>query len=335
MRKRQTMIIAEAGVNHNGDYNIAKKMIDCAKKAGADVVKFQTGLPHNVISKYAPKADYQIRNTANSNESQLEMAQTIALKYETFYDLKLYCQNIGIEFLSTPFDLESIDYLHKIGMKKWKIPSGEITNLPYLEHIGRYKEPIILSTGMSTLCEVREALSVLHGVGAEEITLLHCTTDYPTSYSDVNLNAMLSMKKEFDVEIGYSDHTLGIAIPIMAVAMGAVIIEKHFTLSRKMAGPDHSASLEPNELKDMITAIRNVEKAFGDGEKKPQSSEIPNIAVARKSIVAKRAIEQGERFSEANITTKRPGTGLSPMRWYEVIGTVAKRDFNEDELIEI
>lgn len=333
-KKTKTLIIAEAGVNHNCDYEIAIKMIDCAKEAGVDIVKFQTGLPHNVISRYAPKAEYQKRNTKNSQESQLEMVKSIAFEYEVFASLKKYCEEVGIEFLSTPFDLESIDYLRGIGVKKWKIPSGEITNLPYLEHIGALKEPIILSTGMSAMDEVAEALLVLRKAGAEDITLLHCTTDYPTSYDDVNLNAMLSLKDEFHVKVGYSDHTLGIEIPIMAVAMGAQVIEKHFTLSRTMDGPDHKASLEPNELREMVTAIRNVERAFGDGVKKPRASEIANIAVARKSIVAKKAIKKGELFSEENITTKRPGTGISPMRWYEMIGVDAKRDYDEDELIE-
>lgn len=335
MSDNSTVIIAEAGVNHNGDIAVAKKMIDCAKDCGADIVKFQTGLPHNVISKYAPKADYQKRNTQNSDDNQLSMAEGIAFTYEVFDELKTYCDQIGIEFLSTPFDIGSIDYLHGIGVRKWKIPSGEITNLPYLEHIGLLREPVILSTGMADINEVEVALSILRRNGANDITLLHCTTDYPTSYDDVNLKAMLTMKERFKVNVGYSDHTLGIEIPVAAVSMGACIIEKHFTLSRNMPGPDHKASLEPDELKSMIISIRNVERALGNGEKKPVDAELSNISVARKSIVARKNIKKGEIFTPDNITTKRPGTGLSPMKWYEVIGTEAIRDFNEDELIEV
>ncbi len=335
MGEGKTLIIAEAGVNHNGDVEIAKKMIDSAKSFGADIIKFQTGLPHNVISKYAPKATYQKNNTGDANESQLEMARKFSFKYDVYEILKSYCEKVGIEFLSTPFDEESIEYLHGIGLNKWKIPSGEITNLPYLEHIGSFGEQVILSTGMSTLTEVESALNVLQKAGSSDITLLHCTTDYPTSYEDVNLNAMLLLQKTFNVKVGYSDHTLGIDIPIAAVAMGAKVIEKHFTLSRTMCGPDHVASLEPGEFKKMVVAIRNVEKAFGDGEKKPREVEIPNIAIARKSIVAKRAIKKGEKFSISNITVKRPGTGISPMKWHDLIGQYAKRDFDEDEFIEL
>lgn len=333
MKKNRTLIIAEAGVNHNGDIQIAKELIDKAYEAGADIVKFQTGLPKNVISIHAQKADYQKENTNNFDESQLEMANKFALNYDSFKQLKDYCEEKGIQFLSTPFDLESIEYLHSIGMKTWKIPSGEITNYPYLKKIASYNEPIIMSTGMCTIDEIKDAVKVLNDNGAVNIKLLHCTTDYPTAFKDVNLNAMKSLKDNFDVEIGYSDHTLGIEIPIAAVAMGATIIEKHFTLDRNMEGPDHKASLEPNELKKMVESIRNIEDAFGDGIKTPTENEIKNRKVARKSIVAKTKIKKGEIFTENNLTTKRPGTGISPMKWDEIIGLEAKKDFEEDELI--
>lgn len=328
-------IIAEAGVNHNGNIDIAMKLIDAAKDAGADIVKFQTGLPQNVISRYAKKARYQIVNTQNESESQLEMAQGFALRYDDFFTLKQYAESIGIQFLSTPFDIESVDYLHDIGLSLWKIPSGEISNYPYLVHIAKLGEPIILSTGMCTLEEIECAVSVLREKGCGEITLLHCTTNYPTMYEDVNLNAMLQLKKEFGCKVGYSDHTLGIEVPIAATALGATIIEKHFTLNRNMSGPDHKASLEPHELKNMIACVRNIEKAMGDGVKIPKESEIPNITVARKSIVAKKRIKQGDIFTAENLTTKRPGNGLSPMKWNEIMGTKAIRNFEEDEMIEI
>lgn len=328
-------IIAEAGVNHNGSIDIAMKLIDVAKNAGADIVKFQTGMPQNVISRYAKKAKYQIINTHNESESQLEMAQGLSLKYEDFLTLKQYAEHVGIQFLSTPFDIESVDYLHDIGMSLWKIPSGEITNYPYLDHIARFGEPVIMSTGMCTLEEVDSAVSVLRENGCGEITLLHCTTDYPTIYEDVNLNAMLQLKNKFGCKVGYSDHTLGIEVPIAATALGATVIEKHFTLSRNMSGPDHRASLEPDELKSMVESIRNTQKAMGDGIKTPKDSEMLNISIARKSIVAKKQIRKGDIFTVENLTTKRPGDGMSPMRWNEVIGTKAIRDFNEDEMIEI
>ncbi len=331
----RVIVIAEAGVNHNGDINLARKLIDEACKAGADYVKFQTGLPKNVISKYAPKAEYQKKNTGKEDDSQLEMANSFAFQYETFGKLKEYAESIGIRFISTPFDIESANYLHSIGMGLWKIPSGEITNLPYLRNIARFGEPIIMSTGMCNMSEVKEAYGVLKENGASEIALLHCTTDYPTAFEDVNLRAMESLKEEFGCEVGYSDHTRGIEVPIAAVAMGATIIEKHFTLSRELPGPDHKASLEPDELKEMVNSIRNVEKAMGDGNKEPRLSEIPNIIVARKSIVAKRKISKGEAFTEDNLTTKRPGNGISPMRWDDIIGKTANRDFDEDELIEV
>lgn len=329
------LVIAEAGVNHNGSLETARALIDAAYTAGADIIKFQTGLPENVISKYAPKAEYQVENTGNEDESQLEMAQSFAMEYESFGILKQYARKVGIKFLSTPFDIESADYLHGIGVDLWKIPSGEITNFPYLKHIANYHEPIIMSTGMCTMQEVREAVTVLKDNGAGKISLLHCTTDYPTDYVDVNLKAMLSLHKEFGVETGYSDHTRGIEVPVAAVAMGARIIEKHFTLDRNMPGPDHKASLEPDELEGMIRSIRNIEKALGSGEKIPCPSEIPNIMVARKSIVAKCEIKAGETFTENNLTTKRPGNGISPMKWESLLGLKAVRDFKEDELIEL
>lgn len=329
------LVIAEAGVNHNGSLETARALIDAAYAAGADVIKFQTGLPENVISKYAPKAEYQVENTGNEDESQLEMAQSFAMEYESFGILKQYAREVGIKFLSTPFDIESADYLHGIGVDLWKIPSGEITNFPYLKHIANYHEPIIMSTGMCTMQEVREAVTVLKDNGAGKISLLHCTTDYPTDYVDVNLKAMLSLHKEFGVETGYSDHTRGIEVPVAAVAMGARIIEKHFTLDRNMPGPDHRASLEPDELEGMIRSIRNIEQALGSGEKIPCPSEIPNIIVARKSIVAKCEIKAGEIFTENNLTTKRPGNGISPMKWESLLGLKAVRDFKEDELIEL
>lgn len=328
-------IIAEAGVNHNGSIAIAMKLIDVAKDAGADIVKFQTGMPQNVISKYAKKAKYQIINTHNESESQLEMVQGFSLKYEDFLTLKQYAEHIGIQFLSTPFDIESVDYLHDIGISLWKIPSGEITNYPYLVHIARFGEPVIMSTGMCTLEEVNTAVSVLRVNGCGEITLLHCTTDYPTIYEDVNLNAMLQLEKEFACKVGYSDHTLGIEVPIAATALGATVIEKHFTLSRNMSGPDHRASLEPDELKSMVECVRNTQKIMGDGIKTPKDSEMLNIAVARKSIVAKKQIKKGDIFTADNLTTKRPGEGLSPMRWDEILGNKAIRDFDEDEMIEV
>lgn len=330
----RVLVIAEAGVNHNGDINLAYKMVDEAKKAGADIIKFQTAKPELVISKFAQKADYQ-KVTTGGDESQLEMCRKIHLKFEEYIPLKAYCEKAGIKFLSTPFDLDSIDFLEEIGCDIWKIPSGEITNLPYLIKIAQTNKPIILSTGMCNMEEVAVAIDTLNKYGAGKISLLHCTTEYPAPYKDINLNAMCKMKDKFGLEVGYSDHTVGIEIPIAAVAMGATIIEKHFTLDKTMEGPDHKASLEPDELKAMIDGIRNVEAALGDGVKVPSESEKKNIAIARKSIVAKRKIAKGETLTEENITTKRPGNGISPMKWFEVLGTTAKRDFEEDELLEI
>jgi N,N'-diacetyllegionaminate synthase len=329
-----TYIIAEAGVNHNGSLETAKLMVDKAKEAGADCIKFQTFLSKNIVSKSAGKAEYQKQHT-NSSESQLDMLKKLELSFEDFKELKKYCDLKEIEFLSTAFDFDSIDFLNTLGISKWKVPSGEITNLPYLVRIAKTNKPVILSTGMSTIDEIREAVDMLKANGCGNITLLHCTTEYPAPFIEVNLRAMDILKKEFKVPVGYSDHTKGIGIAIAATAMGAVVIEKHFTLDRNMEGPDHKASLEPEELKNMINSIRNIEKAMGTGEKVPSSSEIKNMNIARKSIVANCNIKQGEILSEKNITVKRPGNGISPMKWFDVLGKTAIRDFEEDELIEI
>lgn len=327
-------IIAEAGVNHNGSIEIAKDLVDSAKAAGADCIKFQTFVAKNIVSKTAKKAEYQQENTT-ANESQLEMLKKLELSFAEFVELNNYCQSKNIEFLSTGFDFDSIDFLSSLNMKRWKVPSGEITNLPYLIKIAQLNKPVIVSTGMSSLEEIHSALDILNNNGAGEITVLHCTTEYPTPYEDVNLSAMDTIKKEFNVPVGYSDHTMGIHISIAAVSRGATVIEKHFTLNRKMEGPDHKASLEPTELKEMVNAIRNIEVAIGNGNKIPASSEEKNIVIARKSIVANRCIKKGEAFTEENITVKRPGNGISPMKWFEVIGNKAKRDFEEDELIDL
>jgi N,N'-diacetyllegionaminate synthase len=332
----KTFIIAEAGVNHNGNIEIAKKMIEVAKECGADAIKFQTFKAEKVISKYAPKAEYQ-KQTTGEIDSQLEMVKKLELSFDDFIVLKEYCDKLNIMFLSTPFDFESIDFLDDLGLEIFKIPSGEITNLPYLEKIGKLGKKVILSTGMADLGEIEDALDILTSCGTkkEDITILHCNTEYPTPYEDVNLLAMLTIKEALKVKVGYSDHTLGIEVPIAAVALGASVIEKHFTLDKNMEGPDHKASLEPHELKVMIDAIRNIEKSLGNGIKKPSKSELKNKDIARKSIVAKREIKKGEIFTEDNITVKRPGNGISPMRWYEVLGKVALKDYKEDELIEI
>ena len=327
-------IIAEAGVNHNGSIELAKKMVDQAQEAGADCIKFQTFVAKNLVSRSAAKAEYQKLNT-DANESQFEMLNKLALSFDEFSELSKYCSSKNIEFLSTPFDLESIDFLATLGMKRWKIPSGEITNIPYLIKIARLGKPVILSTGMSTLEDIRAALSVLKENGTHDITVLHCTTEYPAPFEDVNLKAMETIQSKLCVPVGYSDHTRGIEVAIAAVAMGATVIEKHFTLDRNMEGPDHKASLEPNELKAMVKAIRNVEVAIGDGVKKPTDAEKKNMDIVRKSIIAKRDIKKGELFTEENLTVKRPGNGLSPMRWFEVIGQKAPRNFKEDELIDL
>ncbi|EDM23164.1 N-acetylneuraminate synthase [Caminibacter mediatlanticus] len=330
----KTFIIAEAGVNHNGSIELAKKLIDVASEAGADAIKFQTFKAKNLVSKIAKKAKYQVENTG-SDESQYEMLKKLELGFDEFKELKTYCDKKGIMFLSTPFDDESIEFLDNLGLKIFKIPSGEITNLPYLRKIGKLRKKVILSTGMADLGEIEDALDVLISVGIKKknITVLHANTEYPTPIEDVNLKAMKTIECAFGVDVGYSDHTLGIEVPIAAVAMGAKVIEKHFTLSRDLEGPDHKASLEPDELKEMIKSIRNIEKALGNGIKKPSKSEIKNIKIARKSIVAKRDIKKGEVFSEENLTVKRPGNGISPMRWDEIIGQIALKDYNKDDLI--
>ena len=327
-------IIAEAGVNHNGSFNLAKRMVEAAKEAGVDYVKFQTFNPKKLVSKFAEKAEYQ-KETTCADESQLEMLQKLTLTNDNFIELKKYCDAIGIGFISTPFDLDSIRFLETFNMDFWKVPSGEVTNLPYLEAIAKTGRKVVMSTGMCNIEEIKEAIDVLEKNGTKEVEILHCNTQYPTPFEDVNLSAMLTIKKEVGKTVGYSDHTLGIEVPIAAVAMGAKIIEKHFTLDKNMEGPDHRASLNPVELKQMVSAIRNIEKSIGSGDKVASFSESANKSVARKSIVASRDIKRGEVLSENNLTTKRPGSGISPMKWYEVLGNTAKRDFKEDELIEI
>lgn len=330
---KKTLIIAEAGVNHNGDINLAKRLVDVAKEAGADIVKFQTADLESLVSVYAEMADYQKQNVGQT-ESQKEMLSKLLLGYDEFIELERYCRKVGIQFLSTPFDLKSIDFLEPL-VKMWKIPSGEITNLPYLEKISQTHKPIILSTGMSELEEVNNALRILRSNGNKDITLLHCTTEYPAPYDEVNLGVMQTLGGVFNCPIGYSDHTSGIEISVAAAAMGAMIIEKHFTLDKDMQGPDHKASIEPDELASLVKAIRHVDLALGGGKKEPMPSEIKNRAVARKSIVAVRDIKKGEMFTEENLTTKRPGDGISPMKWHEVLGLAAIRDFKRDELIEV
>ena len=332
----RTFIIAEAGVNHNGSMDIAKKLIDIAKEIGADAVKFQTFKAERLVCKSARKAEYQ-KNTTDADESQFDMIKRLELNEDAHRELICYCKNKNIIFLSTPFDLESIDLLNKLGLEIFKIPSGEITNLPYIRKIGRLKKKVILSTGMADLEEIGNAINVLteYGTRKDDITVLHCNTEYPTPFEDVNLLAMLTIREVFKVKVGYSDHTLGIEVPLAAVALGASIIEKHFTLDKNMDGPDHKASLDPLELKAMVNAIRNIEKALGNGVKKPSRSEMKNIQVVRKSIAAAKDIKKGEVFCEENITVKRPAVGISPMEWDNILGKRAKRDFKEDELIEI
>jgi N,N'-diacetyllegionaminate synthase len=332
--KKKVFIIAEAGVNHNGDIKNAFKLIDRAKEAEADAIKFQTFKAEKVMSKFAQKAEYQKNNTG-SDETQLEMVKKLELTNKEFVMIKNYCQKVGILFLSTPFDLDSIDFLDSISMKQWKIPSGEITNLPFLIKIAKLKKPVILSTGMSNLIEIEKAVDILKINGCKHLTILHCTTEYPAPFEEINLKAMLTIKNKFDVDVGYSDHTTGIEVPIAAVAMGATIIEKHFTLDKSMDGPDHKASLEPKELKLMVKSIRNIEVALGDGIKKISNSEKKNLIIARKSIIAKKKIKKGEILTTNNLTIKRPGNGINPMKWFEVLGTYASRNFEEDEIIEL
>lgn len=327
-------VIAEAGDNHNGRFELALRLVESAKAAGADCVKFQTFRTEEVISTRAEKAEYQ-KTATGADESQYEMVKKLELSFDQFRQIKAYCDTLGIRFLSTPFDIPSVRFLREMDMPFWKIPSGEITNLPYLLEIARTKRPVVMSTGMCEMEEIQAAMDVLRNNGTPKVTLLHCNTEYPTPYADVNLRAMASMRERFGVEVGYSDHTPGIEVPIAAAALGAVVIEKHFTLDRNMEGPDHKASLEPDELKAMVSAVRHVEAALGDGVKRPSSSEQKNMAIARKSIVARRAIRRGEPLTEENLAVKRPGSGISPMRWFEVLGTCAARDFQADELIKL
>lgn len=336
MNQDKVIIIAEAGVNHNGDMAMARDMVLAARDAGADYVKFQTAVPELVISSIAPKAAYQ-EETTGAGESQLEMCRRIHLPLSAYAELAGLCRREGIGFMSTPFDLVSIDALVPLGQDWWKIPSGEITNLPYLRRIASLRQPVIMSTGMSRLDEVERAVEILtaDGLALDKVALLHCNTQYPTPMADVNLRAMESLRRLTTGPVGYSDHTVGIEVPVAAVAMGAQIIEKHFTLDKNLPGPDHRASLDPAELTSMVRAIRNIEQALGSAEKRPSPSETPNIEIARKSIVAARDIKAGETFTEDNITVKRPGGGLSPMMWDTVLGQVAVRDFKYDSLITL
>ena len=329
----RTLIIAEAGVNHNGSLKTAKELVDLAYESGADIVKFQTAKLESLVSRNAPMAAYQKKNTG-VDESQKAMLEKLLLSFEEFEELAQYCEKVGIKFLSTPFDIESIHFLNDM-QDIWKIPSGEITNYPYLVEIAKTHKKIILSTGMAEISEIEEAIGVLNVNGANDITILHCTTEYPAPYKDVNLRVMKTLKDRFGYPVGYSDHTSGIEVALAAVALGATVIEKHFTLDRNLPGPDHKASLEPNELKAMVSGIRNIELSLGSTEKIVSDVELQNRIVARKSIVAKTAIKTGELFDEDNITTKRPGSGLSPMKWNEIIGTKATRNYEEDELIEL
>ena len=332
---KHTLIIAEAGVNHNGNIEMAKQLIEKAAYAGVDYVKFQTFKSEKLVSRYATKAQYQKENT-NGDDSQLKMLQQLELSEDDHYTLIEHCNLNGIKFLSTAFDLDSIDFLNSLNIDLWKIPSGEITNLPYLRRIAQTGKRVIMSTGMSTLEDIEAAMKTLitNGTPHKEITLLHCNTEYPTPWNDVNLRAMHDIANRFNVPVGYSDHTQGIEVPIAAVALGATVIEKHFTLDNNLPGPDHKASLEPQQLKEMVDAIRHIEQALGNGVKQISESEQKNISIARKSIVAATYINKGEIFTESNITVKRPGGGISPMKWDEIIGTIASRDYSPDQFIE-
>ena len=329
----KVLIIAEAGVNHNGSLETAKELVRTAKACGADIVKFQTAKLDSLVSKHAEMADYQKKNIGRE-ESQKEMLRKLLLSYDDFLELADYCREVGIQFLSTPFDIDSIRFLNEM-QDIWKVPSGEITNYPYLVEIAGTGKEVILSTGMCEMDEIRDALRVLKENGAGKIMILHCTTEYPAPLADVNLRVMQTLKDAFGCPVGYSDHTQGIEVSLAAAALGAEVIEKHFTLDKNMPGPDHKASLEPDELKALVDGIRKIETALGTAEKHPSACEMKNRAVARKSIVAARVVKAGELFSAENLTTKRPGSGISPMRWNEVIGQRAARDFSEDELIEL
>ncbi|MDE6947268.1 MAG: N-acetylneuraminate synthase [Anaeroplasmataceae bacterium] len=329
--EERVLIIAEAGVNHNGDFEIAKKMIEVAKNAGADIIKFQTSITST--SKFSEKAAYQKRETGTEG-SQLDMIKKLRFSFEQHRELKKYCDTVGIKYLSTPFDFESINFLSGI-CDFWKVPSGEIVNIPYLERIGRTGKPVVMSTGMGTIEEIGVALHVLTSNGTKSIRLLQCTTQYPTAFEDINLRAMSKLKEIFGYEVGLSDHSVGIEVSIAAVGMGATVIEKHFTLDRKMEGPDHKASIEPDDLEMLVKSVRNVEKALGTGRKEPCKSELENLYISRKSLVASRDIKKGEIFSANNIVPRHAGKGISPAKWYEILGMSAKRDFIEDEMIEL
>ncbi|MCJ0741509.1 N-acetylneuraminate synthase [Pedobacter montanisoli] len=336
--KKHTVIIAEAGVNHNGSFENALKLVDAAVNAGVDYVKFQTFKAEALVSKDAKKAEYQVQNTGNASDTQLQMLKKLELSTKDHEELIKYCQSKQIKFFSTAFDLGSLQYLKDLGLELVKIPSGEITNLPYLRKAAKLFKEVILSTGMATMDEIQAALQVFteNGITKDRITILHCNTEYPTPMDDVNLKAMLSIGSTFGTRIGYSDHTLGIEVPIASVALGATIVEKHFTLDKSMEGPDHAASLEPHELAAMVKAIRNIEAAVsGSGLKEPSKSELKNIGIARKSIVAKKDIKKGEIFTEENLTVKRPGEGISPMQWDQIIGKEAAFDFLADDLIKL
>lgn len=332
-----TLIIAEAGVNHNGSLDIAKQLVDEAVDAGVDIIKFQTFKADKLVSKDAKKAEYQKQNIGDGDDSQYQMLKKLELSESDHQELVAYCHQKGIRFWSTAFDIESIDFLHSLGLGLWKIPSGEITNYPFIKKIALLHEPVIMSTGMCDEDDIRNALDVLlkNGLTKDQITILHCNTQYPTPMKDVNLKAMLTIKHDFETAVGYSDHTRGIEVPIAAVALGAEVIEKHFTLDRNMAGPDHKASLEPQELKAMVQAIRNIESALGTGIKQVSESERGNISVARKSIVASTYIKKGETLTDSNLSVKRPGTGISPMLWETVVGTKATKDYQPDDQIQI
>lgn len=334
INKNKVFIIAEAGVNHNGSMDLAKKLIDAAVDGKVDAVKFQTFIAENVISKFAEKADYQKASTGH-NESQLDMVKKLQLSFNDFIELKKYCETKGIMFLSTPFDMPSVDFLSTLKMGLWKIPSGEITNMPYLQKIGSFNEEVIFSTGMSTLADIENAIALLINAGTSKnnITVLHCNTEYPTPMSDVNLKAMITIKNAFDINIGYSDHTLGIEIPIAAVALGATVIEKHFTLDKSLPGPDHKASLEPLELKAMVESIRNIEAALGTGTKIPSESEKKNMTIARKSIHLVKNVCKGTVLTISDLTIKRPGNGISPMFLNQIIGCTTKNDLIEDSIL--
>ena len=334
---RHTIIIAEAGVNHNGSIELAQQLVDKAVLAGVDYIKFQTFKASKLVTKAAKQAEYQQKNIGKEGDSQFQMLKKLELSPEDHEVLIAYCKDKGIKFFSTAFDFDSIEYLHSLDLGLWKVPSGEVTNYPFLKRVAAYNEKTILSTGMCEMSDVRAAVEALYknGLSKENLILLHCNTEYPTPFEDVNLKAMDALRKEFGVEVGYSDHTKGIEVPIAAVALGATVIEKHFTLDKNMEGPDHKASLEPVELKAMVSAIRNIEQAIGTGVKTASASERKNIGVVRKSIVAACSIKKGDAFTEENLTVKRPGTGISPMRWEEVIGKKATKDYEEDELIAL